>query len=697
MKESFLSRYTPSLMKPEDLEALFVQRESLARRIIELIRDSALTASKHHTLLIGPRGIGKTHLVALIYYRIAALNDLPGKLLIAWLREDEWGVTSFLDLLLRIFRALRSQYGDAVPIERVESLYKLPADVAEHKAAALLREFVGNRALLIIAENLEELFDGLADEGQKRLRAYLQENPFCTILATAQSLFSGVSLQTSPFYGFFRIHHLEELALDDAIHLLARIANFEEDRKLASLIQSPMGRARIRALHHLAAGNHRVYVIFSQFLNRDSLDELVPPLIRTLDDLTPYYQARMAWLSPQQRKVIEFLCDRRHAVPVKEIAQRCFMTHQVTSGQLKELRQKGYVHSTSVGRESYYELREPLMRLCIEVKKHRAEPIRLFVDFLRLWYSRRELERRLEDLRADAPLEREYVLHALRTAADEKTDYLEAACLTDYDTFIKAGDFGHALEVTEELVAIGGSATDWLKRGVCLARLERLDEALAAFDKALELKPEDGHVWFHRGIALGHLRRYDEALAAFDKAIGFGERSDCVFFGRMEAHLVLNHWEEIGMALDDALRHGDKSDEHVVFHTDPIVYALLTKVQDGISWRAHLKTILDIYDKHRVFSALGQGLVRNIPIATSQMVSESKAQEWLEVWQELAGDRKEFETPLRLLSAAIRYRRTQDQRALLELPLEERQLLEPLLAAKEPPSPEADPSAFHEA
>jgi predicted AAA+ superfamily ATPase len=108
MKATFLSRFTPSLMAPEALEAIFVQREreALARRIVELIRESTLTPSKHYTLLIGPRGIGKTHFIAIVYYRIRAMDDLRNRLLITWLREEEWGVTSFLDLLLRIFRAL---------------------------------------------------------------------------------------------------------------------------------------------------------------------------------------------------------------------------------------------------------------------------------------------------------------------------------------------------------------------------------------------------------------------------------------------------------------------------------------------------------------------------------------------------------------------------------------------------------------
>ena len=203
----------------------------------------------------------------------------------------------------------------------------------------MLKEYVGDRTLFLIVENLDDLFAGLNSEGQKRFRSYLQENQFCTVLATSQSLFSGVSLQTSPFYGFFRIHHLEELTFEEAVTLVRNIARFLKDDGLESFSQTPTGRARIRAVHHLAGGNHRVYVIFSEFLTRESLDELVNPFMRMLDDLTPYYQARMAWLSPQQRKILEYLCDQRRAVAVKDIARDCFMTHQTAAGQLKSLRE----------------------------------------------------------------------------------------------------------------------------------------------------------------------------------------------------------------------------------------------------------------------------------------------------------------------------------------------------------------------
>jgi DNA-binding transcriptional ArsR family regulator len=88
-----------------------------------------------------------------------------------------------------------------------------------------------------------------------------------------------------------------------------------------------------------------------------------------LDDLTPYYQAADVVAVAPARKIIEFLCDRRHPVPVKEIAQRCFITHQTASGQLKDLREKGYVTSEAIGRESFYELREVLMRFCLEAEE----------------------------------------------------------------------------------------------------------------------------------------------------------------------------------------------------------------------------------------------------------------------------------------------------------------------------------------
>ncbi|MEW6497759.1 MAG: hypothetical protein AB1589_35440 [Cyanobacteriota bacterium] len=94
--------------------------------------------------------------------------------------------------------------------------------------------------------------------------------------------------------------------------------------------------------------------------------------------------------------------------------------------------------------------------------------------------------------------------------------------------------------------------------------------------------------------------------------------------------------------------------------------------------------MIQLYEKHQVTSALGQGLVQSIPSLMSEMVSNKAAQTWLEVWRELTSERPEFRLPLRLLNAAVRYRATKgDRRVLLELPIEERNLLKPLLDISE--------------
>ena len=101
-------------------------------------------------------------------------------------------------------------------------------------------------------------------------------------------------------------------------------------------------------------------------------------------------------------------------------------------------------------------------------------------------------------------------------------------------------------------------------------------------------------------------------------------------------------------------------------------------------WRTHISKLMELYTHYKVISALEQGLTRSIESLKSPTVSNETAQVWRDVWKELAGDRFEFQLSLRLLNAAVRYRESQDQRILLELPVEERSILNSLLKTEEP-------------
>lgn len=387
--------FTPSRTAPEDLEAILVQRHDLLKDAVERVRESALTAHKHHLLFVGPRGCGKTHLVTLIVSRITADTEASTHLRLAWLNEDET-CTSLLELLIKIHTALEKRYPGEFRAEKLSQAYELKPDAAFEFVAKHLLKTLDSKTLVVVTENLDALFESMGEAGQKQLRAFIQEHPQLAIVATAQRLVEDLSDRTSPFFGFFQTEHLKPLSIEQATTLLQNIAHRQGKKEVGDFLATSRGRSRVRALHHLSGGNHRIYIVLSQFITRESMDALIGPFLKMVDELTPYYQERIRWLPPLQRKIVEMLCTCETTVPVKEIARRLFSTPQTISSQLQSLREKGYVESNQRGREFLYEISEPLMRICVEVKENQnTQPLRLLVDFLRVWYDDLELKRRL--------------------------------------------------------------------------------------------------------------------------------------------------------------------------------------------------------------------------------------------------------------------------------------------------------------
>jgi tetratricopeptide (TPR) repeat protein len=88
----------------------------------------------------------------------------------------------------------------------------------------------------------------------------------------------------------------------------------------------------------------------------------------------------------------------------------------------------------------------------------------------------------------------------------------------------RAGQYDHALEWTARAVAqepkpdyIASLATTLLKQG-------RREEALKAYDKAVQLRPDDAALWKHMGDVLLELQRYDLALLSFQHVLKLDPR-----------------------------------------------------------------------------------------------------------------------------------------------------------------------------
>jgi len=537
---AFVSRFSPNRTDPAVLEAIFVQRYKLAEVWLERLRDSVLTGVKHHLLAVGPRGCGKSHLVALLVSRLRKDPAVRERVCIAWLPEDE-ATTSFWKFLLRILRALNVEYGDEFPPPPRDQL----ADEPDYRRIAVLTDYIlkklKGRTLLVVVENLDDVMRGLKDEGQKRWRAFLQEHRVTATLATTQQITEDMSGRNRPFFGFFQVEqlqqlsgstsdqdqaflhvfhveHLQPLSADEALSLLQKIAEHNNNRSLAAFLQTPTGRARVRAIRHITGGSHRVFIILSEFATRENLDDLVTAFEELLDELTPYYQERLRWLPDQQREIVEFLCRQARTVAVKEIAAELYLTEQTAAAQLKQLKEKGYVTTGSVGRESRYELAEPLMRLCVEVKDPRREPIRLIVEFLRIWYDRAGVQTRLLCLPAGADLERRYYQAVLQVHPLEFPGPIEAALDRDLEAARATGDQEQVVRLLVELAATADSSWRCCAIARELSDLGQYVEVLPACERAIELEPKSSAAWLWKGATLHNLGRHTEALVACDRA-----------------------------------------------------------------------------------------------------------------------------------------------------------------------------------
>src|SRR6266487_2704019 len=87
----------------------------------------------------------------------------------------------------------------------------------------------------------------------------------------------------------------------------------------------------------------------------------------------------------------------------------------------------------------------------------------------------------------------------------------------------KTGDsrrYEEALAAYEQAISLDPNDA-WTQRqkSQVLIKLERYEEALPALDQAIHLDPNDALAFREKGYALSELKRYKEALEALDQAI----------------------------------------------------------------------------------------------------------------------------------------------------------------------------------
>ena len=90
-------------------------------------------------------------------------------------------------------------------------------------------------------------------------------------------------------------------------------------------------------------------------------------------------------------------------------------------------------------------------------------------------------------------------------------------------------------------------------KGLSLAHLDRHEEALGCFDKALEIDPHNEAAWANKGACLGSLGRHEEAIRCYDKALELDPRDEANCTNKGNCLDDLGRFDEAILCFDKAL------------------------------------------------------------------------------------------------------------------------------------------------
>jgi len=562
--------YTPRKAPYETLRDCLVGREALLDELISSLKTQADADTLQHWMILGTRGMGKSHIISMVYHMVKEAEGLNRKWMPVLMNEEEQGVFSLHTLFVRVLTKLGEELAgsDERKSKEIDTFLDSLRDgkggqeeIFEAIIAYLKDLAAGYRKrLLVLLENADDLFTRCLPNTNdiKKLRNILQNENFLLLFATSPTLFERISRSNAPLYQFFRLRTLDLLDYDQAVDLLSRWARLDErDDLLASLKWDDY---RLRVLYHLTGGNPRILLfLYMAIGGQGGIESAVGTFSRLLEkDLSSYYLSRMRGLSNQVQPIVLALAESDRNLTQTEIARKTFLPARSMGTAMARLENDGIVRPVSGkrGKNTPYTLTDHLFRLWHQWRTSLRERkiIEALVEFLAIWYRKKELDtwaregglaglysreaidfRKSERFRGYWEPLRVEGKGLVRTHV-QKGDYVSLfetlaffkECGLDADEFARAAfkdiDKRGSLEQAKEQFAArvkqapeDFDAHIWL--GQIMLRKGDYPEAEDVLKRAVELDPKDAGAWKGLGLARLLHENHPGAEKAFVKAV----------------------------------------------------------------------------------------------------------------------------------------------------------------------------------
>lgn len=608
-------------VQPAILEKMLVGRQNTVDLLEKYTRDIVRNGVNHQVFIVGPRGSGKTHLLRVLYFRIHELVQTRA-IVVAYFAEEEYGISGYLDFLIRIINAFMRWYdADRATLEsQLNILRETSENRQEYVAENLIADYVGEKPLLILSENFDAILEALDKQGQSKLRAWLYRNNRISIIATAQATSPDLGREDRPFYGFFSTITLKKLTYEESLKLLQNLAQIEGNPMMIEHLAGK-GQAQVRAIHELIKGNHRLLVTFYEFLKANSLADLSAIFMKTMNDLKPYYETFIRFLPAQQQKILHYLAMSKIPQKGTDIAKNCFIATTSLTKQLSELQRQHLIDALTDPtdkRNKLYDVSEPLLRIAIEIGEQREGITSLFIDFLALYYSYEEIKgqkARFEDLyqTETEPLKKQkyyYEMEAreralkLQRELENKQETLPVSIQEQIElgnTYIKQNEYGRAIESYQMATQIeGDSEIAWTNLGYAYNKIGEYNEAIQAYQKAIQIKPSFKWTWYFLGNVYMEQKAYDRAIDMYQKAIQLEPDFEWAWYNLGVAYSEKGNYEQ---ATNASLKVVKLKPTDAAWYNLGVSYSRQGKNFNAIT--AYLKAIEIKADKYEAWYNLG--------------------------------------------------------------------------------------------
>ena len=545
-------KYNPGFLSDDEIVASFCVRTNEFASLVEMLRECTGNANPHQ-LVIGPRGSGKTSLLRRVAAEISRDAALSARFFPVVFAEESYEVSTagefWLECLSRL--AIQAPHREGSPdLHRTYDELRTIGDdqTLENRCLTALLDFADreSKRLVLMVENLNMMFRDMVDRNAGwRLRKVLQTESRIVLLASATSRFDQIDHPDQALYDQFRVLLLRPLDTQECAVLWKTVADQEARHET------------IRSLQILTGGDPRLVVIVARFGAGRSFRNLMANLLDLVDDHTEYFKGHIEQLPAQERRVYLALAELWKPATTKEIADRSRLKPSPCSAQLTRLVERGIVEvAGGTARRKQYYLTQRLYNIYYLLRRPRG-PDRLveaLIRFMEAFYAPHELreigigmareagnfdgEMRMLHQTAllqlwalPAPAEhRDTLLTVIPSDLSEvlARDLVPPSRTEPERTGVKTTSHRADQRRRNANASAVRTARALIEKGGALRKLERSEEALAAYDevvrrygasKAPALREVVAMTLHRKGDLLWELEQIKDALAVYDEVV----------------------------------------------------------------------------------------------------------------------------------------------------------------------------------